>query len=122
MHELSIALRVVETLTEELSGEAGDVLSVRLRMGVLSGVVPDALRFAWDVACRDTRLQGSQLHVEEVGVSIWCEACERELLLPDVIPLRCPLCAAPASRVLSGRELEILSVEMIERHEQAEAD
>jgi hydrogenase nickel incorporation protein HypA/HybF len=122
MHELSITLRVVETLTEELRDEIGDVRLVRLRVGALSGVVPDALRFAWDVACHETRLAGSELHIEQVGVRIWCDVCDREQVLPDVIPMRCPICAAPASRVLSGRELEILSVEMTERHEQAQAD
>ena len=119
MHELSIAVRVVETLTEDLDGETGSVMSVRLRVGALSGVVPDALRFAWDVACRDSRLDGSALEIDEVAVRIWCDACGREQTIPGVFTMRCPICGETASSVVAGRELEILSVEMAE-HEQAE--
>ena len=83
MHELSIAMRVVETLTEDLADEPGDVVSVRLRVGALSGVVSDALRFAWDVACRDTRLDGAALEIDEVAARIWCDRCEREQTVPS---------------------------------------
>ena len=51
MHELSIANSIVESLTEEMAGTLGRILTVRLDVGVLSGVVPDALEFAWGAAC-----------------------------------------------------------------------
>lgn len=121
VHELSIAMRVVETLTEDLGDELGAVKSVRLRVGALSGVVPDALRFAWDAACHDTRLDGATLEIDEVAVRIWCDACGREQTLPGAFSMSCPVCGATASSVVAGRELEILSVEIAE-HEQAEAD
>jgi hydrogenase nickel incorporation protein HypA/HybF len=120
VHELSIAMRVVETLTEDVADESGDVTSVRLRVGARSGVVPDALRFAWDVACRDTQLDGSALEIDEVAARIWCDACGREQTVPGAFSLSCPICGQPASRMVAGRELEILSVEMAE-NEQAEA-
>ena len=112
MHELSIALRVVETLTEELAAERGDVVAVRLRVGALSCVVPDALRLAWEAACQDTRLQGSVLEIEEVAVRLWCDACGREQAIRGAFRMQCPACGKAASRVIAGRELEILSVEI----------
>ncbi len=121
MHELSIALRAVETIVEDLADHSGSVLSVQIRVGALSGVVPDSLRFAWDVACADTRLSGSVLEIEEVPVRIWCEACQCEHTLPDAdFVFRCPRCAASVTEVMAGRELEILSVEMTE-HESPQA-
>ena len=115
MHELSIALRAVETILEDLAEQNGKVMSVQIRVGALSGVVPDSLRFAWDVACADTRLSGSTLEIEEVPVRIWCESCQREHTLPDAdFVFRCPICAASITEVLAGRELEILSVEISE--------
>ena len=118
MHELSIAMRVVETLTEDLAEQTGEITLVRLRVGALSCVVPDALRFAWDIACQDTRLCGSALEIEEVDVQIWCELCGREQQVPPgSFTMRCSICGAAASRVVSGRELEILSVEMTEHDE-----
>jgi hydrogenase nickel incorporation protein HypA/HybF len=112
VHEFSIAMRVVETLTEDLAGEPGDVTSVRLRVGALSGVMPDALRLAWDVACADSRLKGSALEIEEVATRIWCDACGREQTVQGAFSICCPLCDTPSSTVVAGRELEILSVEM----------
>ena len=114
MHELSIALRIVETLTEELVDEVGTVKCVRLRVGAFSGVVAEALLFAWDVACRDSRLIDSTLDIEEVAASIWCDSCNSEQTLPSKFRMQCPICGRPASRVMAGRELEILSVEMLE--------
>ena len=113
-------MRVVETLTEDLADEPGGVTSVRLRVGALSGVVPDALRFAWDVACHNTRLDGAALEIDEVAARIWCDVCQREQTVPGAISTRCPICGEPTSNVVAGRELEILSVEM-EENEQAEA-
>ncbi len=115
MHELSIALRAVETILEDLAEQDGSVLSVQIRIGALSGVVPDSLRFAWDVACADTRLSGSTLEIEEVPVRIWCESCQREHTLADAdFVFRCPICAAAIAEVTAGRELDILSVEISE--------
>lgn len=108
-------MRAVETILEDLAEHSGSVLSVQIRVGALSGVVPDSLRFAWDVACAETRLSGSTLEIEEVPVRIWCQACQSEHTLPDAdFVFRCPLCAAAITDVTAGRELEILSVEMSE--------
>jgi hydrogenase nickel incorporation protein HypA/HybF len=120
MHELSIAMRVVELLTEDLADESGRVASVRLRIGDLSGVVPDALRFAWDVACRGSRLDGSALEIDEVAARISCDACGWEGSLPRGFRMQCPLCSAPTPRLTAGSELEILCVEIAE-HAQTEA-
>lgn len=114
MHELSVATSVVETLTRELADHRGRVVSVRLRIGELSGVVPDALRFAWEIACRETRFDGSSLVVENVQVRAWCDACGCDQELPGVTAMLCPVCGEPVSRVITGRELEIHSVEVAE--------
>ena len=112
MHELSIATSVVETLNEALVGEEGEVVLVRLRVGALSGVVPDALHFAWDVACRDTRLSNSKLMIEDVQAKIWCDSCGCEQEAAGAGRLCCPKCGAPAAHVVTGYELEVHSVEV----------
>jgi len=65
MHELSIAVSLVETICDELPG-LGEVrvAMVTLRVGALSGVAPDALAFAFDLATDNTRIAGAQLHIE----------------------------------------------------------
>src|SRR5579862_4129358 len=59
MHELSIAMGIVEAATEEAQKRGVQVSAVHLRLGALSGVVKDALLFSYEVACQDTALQGS---------------------------------------------------------------
>ncbi len=112
MHELSIAKSIVETLTRELAAEPGRVLVVRLDVGRLSGVVPEALRFAWDVACGRSRLEGAGLEIREIPVTVHCERCEADRELPGIDRLRCPVCNEPTPIIVAGRELQIRDVEM----------
>jgi len=116
MHELSIAIRIVE-IARESTGEA--VASVRVRVGARSGVVPEALRFAWGPATAGTPLAGSTLEIDETPAAVWCETCGRERELPPDSPaLCCPDCDTPAASLTRGRELEILSLEI---HDDASA-
>jgi hydrogenase nickel incorporation protein HypA/HybF len=70
MHELSIALSLVELASEELA-RLGDVRlgAVHVRVGTLSGVVPEALRFSFDVAADGTTIAGARLEIEPVADS-----------------------------------------------------
>ncbi|MEM0961190.1 MAG: hydrogenase maturation nickel metallochaperone HypA [Bacteroidota bacterium] len=108
MHELSIATSLVR-LAEQSAREAGAarVTRVHLRLGVLSGVVREALDFAYDIATEGTMLTGSELVVEDVPLVVWCSACESERSLSTITRFRCPTCDAPTPDVRSGRELEI---------------
>jgi len=65
MHELSIALRLVELVEEQVAGEPPGTLvcAVDIRIGEWSSVVPEALEFAWEPATEGTRLQGAALRV-----------------------------------------------------------
>jgi hydrogenase nickel incorporation protein HypA/HybF len=114
MHELSIAASVVRTvadaMTERAPGRA--VRSVQLRVGVLSGVVPQALGFAWDVAASGTALAGARLDVEPVPVRTSCRACGVQADLPEPLPVRCPGCTGREVDVIGGRELEIATIEV----------
>lgn len=64
MHELSIAASIVEIASEEAARQGGRVECVHLKLGALSGVVPDALRFSWDLACEETPLAGAKLEIQ----------------------------------------------------------
>ena len=115
MHELSIAQELIE-IVEEAARDAGAarVEAVNLRLGRLSGVVADALLFAFDVATDGTLLEGAALVIEDVPVLIYCEACDQNRVLEDVRAFQCPECGSPAGAVIQGRELEVRSVEIVE--------
>lgn len=116
MHELSIATRLVEVLDEFLETRApgAGVQTVHVRVGVLAGVVPQALYFSYDAVTAGTRLEGSCLEIEAVPLVVWCPTCQTEQTLEEPVPLCCPLCRTPTPRVLRGRELEVLAVELSE--------
>ena len=66
MHELSIAVSIVEVVEEEAArNNATRVQSVRLRLGLLAGVAKEALLFSYGIACEGTPLEGSRLLIDE---------------------------------------------------------
>jgi hydrogenase nickel incorporation protein HypA/HybF len=106
MHELSITQSVVDAVTERTGGAA--VVSVRLRVGRLSGVVPDAMRFCFDLVTAGTSLDGASLEIEPAEGRARCRTCSAEFVLPDLI-LLCD-CGSADVEVLAGRELAVASV------------
>jgi hydrogenase nickel incorporation protein HypA/HybF len=112
MHELSIAMGIVDAAMEEAQRRSVRVRAVHFRLGALSGVVKDALMFSYEVACQDTPLMGSQLIVEDVPVIVFCVVCQKEYLLPSVRLFVCPECGVPTMDVRQGKELEVFALEV----------
>ncbi len=113
MHELSIALSILEGVSEEVTRQGGGrVYAVHLKLGPLSGVVADALNFSWELACEGTSLAGVRLAIEQVPVVVFCASCNVERTLESIQRFRCPVCGAVTPDVLRGRELEIVALEM----------
>lgn len=113
VHEVSIcvaAVRAAEAKALELGGRRIAVL--RLRIGALAGVVPEAMEFAYPVVCRGTLAEGSRLEVEHVPVRCQCESCEAEFE-PEGAVYACPTCGRPSSRIVSGRELELAQIQLV---------
>lgn len=112
MHELSIAVSLVE-IADQAAANAGlsRVTAVHLRLGLLSGVVADALLFGYDIATQGTRLEGSRLHIEDVPVVVFCSSCRASRPLPDIQRFRCPACGDLGVVMMSGKEIELASIE-----------
>ena len=108
MHELSITQSVVDTVTERTGSAA--VATVRVRVGALSGVVPDAMRFCFELVTAGTPLEGAALDIEQPAGQGRCHACGSQFALTDLI-LLCG-CGSADVEVLAGRELEVASVTM----------
>lgn len=111
MHELSIALSILDLAAEEAERRGGRVVAVHLKLGPLSGVVKDALSSAYELAREGTSLAGAELLVEEVPVVAWCPGCAAERA-PRFPLLCCPTCGTPTPDVVSGRELEVVALEI----------
>ena len=114
MHELSIALSIVELAEEEAERRGVPIHAVHLKLGALSGVVKAALLSCYEMACENTPLQGSRLVVEEVPVVIFCPSCQAQRPLSSVQLFCCPQCGTPCSEIVQGRELEVVALEIQE--------
>jgi hydrogenase nickel incorporation protein HypA/HybF len=112
MHEVGIIQEAVRMALEaaKTSG-ASRVHGLRLRVGTMSGVVPDALRFGFDLVCRGTLAEGATLDIESVPAACWCVACAAEFECEDFIN-ECPRCHELSQELRRGRELDLASVEM----------
>ncbi len=113
MHELSIALSLVEGVLEQTEKQGGlKVEAVHLKLGVLSGVDKDALSFSYTVAIEGTPLAQSRLVIEEVPLTIHCPSCGGERTLAAMEDFSCPICKTPAQDIVRGREIEITGLEV----------
>ncbi len=115
MHELSIAMSIVEMAQEEAE-RRGDVqiAAVHLRLGALSGVVKEALLSCYEVACENTPLEGSRLVIEDVPVVIFCPSCRARRSLSSLQLFCCSECGTPTSEIVQGKDLEVVALEIKE--------
>jgi hydrogenase nickel incorporation protein HypA/HybF len=118
MHELSIAMSIIEGASQEALNRGGArIHAVHLKLGPLSGVVKDALMFSYGLACEGTLLEGSQLLIEEVPVVVYCPGCDEEKTLDSIQRFCCPTCGALTPEVVSGKQLELVAIEITDPEE-----
>jgi hydrogenase nickel incorporation protein HypA/HybF len=115
MHELSIAMSIVELAEEEAEQRGVQIRAIHLKLGPLSGVVRKALLSAYEMACEQTSLQGCQLIIEEVPLVGFCPKCVAPRTLASMQWFCCPECESPISEVLQGRELQVTALEVVEK-------
>ena len=109
MHELSITQSVVDAIVERMAGAT--VRCVRLEIGKLSGVVPDSVRFCFDLVTEGTPLEGASLEIVQPTGKARCRDCGAEFVLNDLLVL-CA-CGSANRELLAGEELKIREVEVM---------
>ena len=112
MHELSIALSILDMAEEEAGRRSVHVDAIHVKLGALSGVVKEALLSAYDLARADTPLETARLIIEDVPVMIYCPRCQAPRSVPSIQQLSCSDCETPASEILQGRELQVVALEL----------
>jgi hydrogenase nickel incorporation protein HypA/HybF len=112
VHEVSI----IQSLIEQIEGHMEEkgfhkVHRVTLDIGEMSGVVPDALEFAFDVCCQRTRIEGAKLTINYIPVRARCAGCDDEFTVKDSL-FACSHCGHSDVEVLSGFELNLKEMEV----------
>jgi len=109
VHELAITEGIVAAVVERMPGVP--VRRVHLSIGRLSGVVPDAVRFCFDLVAAGTTLDGAVLEIDEPGGRVACRRCATEFDTDEVLAL-CR-CGSADVELVRGRELRIRAVEVV---------
>lgn len=109
MHELSITRNVVAIVSERALGQR--VIRVRLEIGQLSAIMPDAIRFCFDLCAKDTVAEGAALEIDEIPGRGHCGDCDVNVALSAPIG-RCPQCGSLSLRLVGGQEMMIKEMEM----------
>lgn len=114
MHETALALSILDVVVEKCREAGGHTVDqVRLRIGFAAGVMPEALSFAFDAAKATTVAEHAELVVERVPVSGVCSDCKKEFSVSEVkYVFSCPLCNSKFIDIKTGREMEIVDMEI----------
>jgi hydrogenase nickel incorporation protein HypA/HybF len=107
VHELALMESMVSAVVERIG--AARVTTVRLEIGRLAAVVPEALRFCFDVCARGTSLEGATLEITSIGGRARCRSCGGERPIESYVD-PCD-CGATDLAVLAGEELRLKNVE-----------
>ena len=111
MHEVSIIENVLKIVTQSaIENKFTRVNKVSLKIGQLSGVMPESLNFAFKSCIMDTMLEGSTLEIEKVSAIAKCFDCIQEFPIDHFNKL-CPSCNKFCSNIVSGYELYINTIE-----------
>lgn len=108
MHELGITQNIVAIATEHAQGNP--VKRVTLEIGQLSAIVPDAVRFCFDVCSQGTLLEGAVLEIIEIPGKGKCRQCGAEIALD--LPFGLCQCGSTQLNLISGQELKIKEMEI----------
>jgi len=112
MHELSIAQSIIEIVEDNIKNQTDPkVKSVFMKVGKMSNVVVDSLKFGFDTLISGTNLEGANLVIEEIPIKIKCKNCykESELIHYNFI---CKNCKSTSVEMISGNELTVSEIEL----------
>jgi hydrogenase nickel incorporation protein HypA/HybF len=113
MHELSIALGIIDVASEEAERHHdARVVAVHLKLGPLSGVVREALESAYELARDGSPLGNASLLIEETPITLHCRKCGGDRAAVSVQNLRCTECGTPSMEIIGGRDLEVVALEI----------
>ena len=113
MHELSIAQNLLDIVSRQCV-EKGfrKIEAVNIKIGRASGIMPEALSFAFNAIKGDSIAENASLNIEEVPVTGLCKDCSNAFIVEEEYILCCPCCKGPSFVITAGREMDIVDMEV----------
>lgn len=112
MHEVSIAEQIKEVVIQKLKeNNCKKVRSINLLIGEMTSIVPDALKFAFDIVSKKTPMENALVHIKILKTKAKCRTCSWEFIIRDYTFI-CPKCDSTDIEIRQGREMVIQTIEM----------
>ena len=112
MHEIGIMERALEiAITNAKKQNAHKINKITMNIGKLSGVIPDALEFAFDVVIKNTIAENATLKINTIPITCYCDNCQINFNPPEWF-FECPQCHQFSNNIIQGKEIELMSVEI----------
>lgn len=113
MHEVSIMESTLEiAINHAQAQKAKEIKMIVMKIGELSGVIPQALEFAFEVVRENSIASNATLKIETIPVCCYCESCQKKFY-PGGYIFECPNCNQLSNNILEGKEIELSSLEII---------
>ena len=112
MHEMAVTESILKiTLDHAARAKAGRVSAINIRLGQLSSLVDDSIRFYWELIAADTIAEKAELRFERIPARVLCLDCSNEFGLSRE-SFACPRCGSERFRVIAGDEMSVESIEV----------
>jgi hydrogenase nickel incorporation protein HypA/HybF len=114
MHELGIAESILDIVKQSVpDGQASEVRTIRLRVGPFAGVVSDSLKFCFAALSGEAGMSNAVLRIEQTPLTALCRGCGNKSEVGKFV-FRCSACGGVDLEIVSGKELEVVEIEVIE--------
>jgi hydrogenase nickel incorporation protein HypA/HybF len=114
MHEYSVVESLISIAVKECKKNGFNrIQNIKILVGKASGVMPEALLFAFDALKQETIAEEASLLIEDIPISGYCENCKGSFTTEDAFIFSCPSCQASSLRITAGRELDINEIEVV---------
>ncbi|MGY5859337.1 MAG: hydrogenase maturation nickel metallochaperone HypA [Candidatus Thorarchaeota archaeon] len=122
MHEFSAACSIVDTAVEAArSNNATKVNVVNIEVGEFTFLIPEQLAFNFEIASKNTLVEGAELRIKNVKGKLQCSECGFEgesIVDPDIppqiavfAPMKCPKCGSSSTTIIGGKDFIITNIE-----------
>ncbi len=110
---MGVAQQLVQIVLDSIPGDIEHpmVERVNLKIGKLAAVVESSLTFCFEIITKDTALEKATLNIDFIPVTVHCKSCNRKRVVDDPV-FQCPFCENGEIELLTGREIEITSIEL----------
>jgi hydrogenase nickel incorporation protein HypA/HybF len=112
LHELSLTQNLIEIAEEHARRENATVItSMTMEIGALSGVIPEAVEFAFEACTKDTLADGAKLEIRRIPALGRCQQCSQECAMENLLD-GCTACGSFALDIIKGQEMALIEMEI----------